>query len=452
MRFFPALQPCFPSQSHGPLLTLAIDDFRFNTSTGFLHGLNNIDLLGLVIEASSMVDSVALGGTQNWQNRLYQMEVPLCISNDELLFSAYNQLINNGRINREIGLRLMTEADFFPLTSLAKMVKESRFGKQIFFNENLHVNTTNICVLACRFCAFRKGSRHSEAYELTIDEYLHRIEPFSEIIDEVHSVGGLHPSWSVEHYEELYRKTRKRFPHVHIKSLTAVEIKHIASRSNLSVKRTLERLSAAGLDSIPGGGAEILVDSVRDRICRGKESSQEYIDIHKIAHSIGIPTNCTMLFGTVETANERIIHLEKLRNLQDQTEGFQCFVPYPFLPDHSRLPEAQLATSNEILRVIAVSRLMLDNIPHIKAYRMNIGDNIGQMGLICGADDIDGTVGHEEIMHSAGSTTSLTTSSEELAKLVLEVGCRPIRRNTIYSSFEEIIFEENIEARLPILV
>jgi aminodeoxyfutalosine synthase len=159
-----------------------------------------------------------------------------------------------------------------------------------------------------------------------------------------------------------------------------------------------------------------------------------------------------MLFGTIETANERIIHLEKLRNLQDETNGFQCFVPYPFLPDHSRLPEAQLSTSNEILRVIAISRLMLDNIPHIKAYRMNIGDNIGQMGLICGADDIDGTVGHEEIMHSAGSKTSLTTSSEDLARLILEIGCRPIRRNTIYTSFEESQFEEDIEARLPILV
>ena len=399
-----------------------------------------------------MVDSVTLGGTKDWQTRLYDMRVPSSISNDELLFSAYSQLVNNGRINSETGLLLLTEADFFPLTSLAKMVKESRFGKQVFFNENLHVNTTNICVLACRFCAFRKGVRHSEAYELSVDEYLHRIEPYSSIIDEVHSVGGLHPSWNIEHYEDLYQKTRSRYPHIHIKSLTAVEIKHIASRSNLSVKETLERLVKAGLGSIPGGGAEILVDSVRDRICRGKESSQEYIDIHRMAHLIGIPTNCTMLFGTIETAKERIIHLEKLRNLQDETNGFQCFVPYPFLPDHSRLPEAQLSTSNEILRVIAVSRLMLDNIPHIKAYRMNIGDNIGQMGLICGADDIDGTVGHEEIMHSAGSKTSLTTSSEDLARLILEIGCRPIRRNTIYTSFEESQFEEAIEARLPILV
>ena len=281
------------------------------------------------------------------------------------------------------------------------MVKQARFGTTVYFNDNLHVNTTNICVLACRFCAFRKGPRHSDAYALSVGEYIHRIEPYSEFINEVHSVGGLHPSWTIEHYEELYRETKSRFPLIHIKSLTAVELKHLAKRSNLSIHESLRRLIAAGLGSLPGGGAEILVDSVRDRICHGKESSQEYLTIHQAAHELGLPTNCTMLFGTVETTAHRIQHMIKLRNQQDISGGFQCFVPYPYLPEFSRLPDAQLASVNEILRVIAISRLMLDNIPHIKAYRMNIGDDVGCLALQCGADDIDGTVGNEESMHEA---------------------------------------------------
>ena len=184
-----------------------------------------------------------------------------------------------------------------------------------------------------------------------------------------------------------------------------------------------------------GGGAEILVDSVRDRICRGKESSNEYLQIHGIAHSLGIQTNCSMLFGTVETSVQRVIHMDKLRNQQDLSGGFQCFVPYPFLPDMTRIPEAQLATSTEVIRVIAVSRLMLDNIPHIKAYRMNIGDHTAAMSLKAGADDIDGTVGHEEIMQEAGSSTKLDTSTDELARLIEQTESIPVKRNSIYSAF-----------------
>ncbi len=388
----------------------------------------------------------------DWREQLSLMPVPESISSDPILRKAMHQLIDLGRIDESTGIDLFESTDFFPLMKLADMVKQSRFGKHVYFNNNLHVNTTNICVLACRFCAFRKGSRHSESYALSVEEYTHRIEPFSSEIDEVHSVGGLHPSWTIEHYEELYSATKDKFPHIHIKSLTAVEIKHLANRSNLSVYQTLSRLEASGLDSIPGGGAEILVDSIRDRICRGKESSQEYLDIHKQAHLLNIPTNCTMLFGTIETIHDRITHLTKLRNLQDETGGFQCFVPYPFLADNSRLPEANLSSGNDILRVIAVSRLMLDNIPHIKSYRMNIGDNLGQMALLGGADDIDGTVGHEEIMHSAGSTTSLSSSSQDLCKLIEKVDCIPVKRNSIYTKFEISNFSPPELINIPLLV
>ena len=350
--------------------------------------------------------------------------------------ACLKSLIEKGRVSREQGISLFENPSLSSVTSLADMVKKSRYGNNVFFNENLHVNTTNVCVLACRFCAFRTGPRPPEAYSLDIDEYLDRIRPLSDSIDEVHTVGGLHPKWDVNDYCKLFSATKEEFPDIHIKALTAVEIKHLSKLSSLSIEETLTRLSDAGLDSLPGGGAEILVDQVRDRICMGKESSQEYLDIHSVAHQIGMPTNCTMLFGTVESIEDRVTHLIRLRQQQDVSKGFQCFVPYPFLPDKTRLPEAQLATGSEIIRVISISRILLDNIPHIKAYRMNIGDKLSSLALTCGADDIDGTVGHEEIMHVAGSSTRLDTSTDQLAALVKSSGSIPVKRNSNYSSFE----------------
>tara|TARA_B100001142_G_scaffold325402_1_gene378889 strand:+ start:51 stop:1259 length:1209 start_codon:yes stop_codon:yes gene_type:complete len=381
------------------------------------------------------MNGTPLAGNNDWRKILKNSSLPISIKYDSLLVECYEILVKGGNIDVELGTKLFHSPNLSGISALANLIKKSRFSNYVYFNDNLHVNTTNICVLACRFCAFRKGPRHNDAYALSVDEYLHRIEPYSEIIDEVHSVGGLHPNWTVEYYEDLYRSAKKTFPHIHIKSLTAVEVKHIASRSGLNVKETLSRLKLAGLDSLPGGGAEILVDSVRDRICRGKESSEEYLNIHEIAHGLGIKTNCTMLFGTVETVRERAIHLYKLRTQQDISNGFQCFVPYPFLPDKSRLPEAQLASMNEIIRVIAISRIMLDNIPHIKAYRMNIGSHVASIALNSGADDIDGTVNHEEIMHEAGSSARLDSDSEELARIIENVSSTPIKRNTTYSNF-----------------
>ena len=392
-----------------------------------------------------------LAGNNNWRKVLQNFSLPVSVKHDPMLVECYNILIKGGYIDVELGTKLFESPNLSGISSLADLIKKSRFGNYVYFNDNLHVNTTNICVLACRFCAFRKGPRHNDAYALSVDEYLHRIEPYGEIIDEVHSVGGLHPDWTVEYYEELYRAAKKTFPHIHIKSLTAVEVKHIASRSGLTVEETLSRLKVAGLDSLPGGGAEILVDSVRNRICRGKESSEEYLAIHEIAHGLGIKTNCTMLFGTVETVRERAIHLHKLRTQQNASNGFQCFVPYPFLPDKSRLPEAQLASLNEIIRVIAISRIMLDNIPHIKAYRMNIGSNVASIALNSGADDIDGTVNHEEIMHEAGSSARLDSDSEELAKIIENVNSTPIKRNTTYSNFTRYKRKPNDDRRrLPV--
>ena len=389
-------------------------------------------------------------GNSDWRTRLGEMSIPHCVATDPILSSCLQTLTSGGSVSSEVGISLMHQDSLSALCSLASMIKKSRYDNRVFFNENLHVNTTNICVLACRFCAFRKGSRHPEAYALSAKDFVERIYPYSNRIDEVHSVGGLHPDWTIDHYVELYSTIKNAYPHIHLKSLTAIEIIHIADRSGISVKQTLQSLSKSGLGSIPGGGAEILVDSVRNMICRGKETSSEYLEVHAIAHDLGIPTNCTMLFGTIETLDDRIAHLVKLREQQNESGGFQCFVPYPFLPDRSRLPEAQLASSSEVVRMIAISRIMLDNISHIKAYRMNFGDHLASLCLSAGADDIDGTVGHEEIMHEAGSMASVDTESETLARMIAATGSIAVKRNSTYTDFS--IFETTIDTQeiLPV--
>ena len=354
----------------------------------------------------------------------------------EALQPIADKLARNQPLSLKDGLTLYNHVDLNEVGALANLVRQSRFGSKAFFNSNVHINQTNICVLACRFCAFRRGPKANDAYAMSVEDYLADLSTYAHAVDEVHSVGGLHPEWGVEHYETLFSRVALEYPEISIKALTAVEIKHLAQRSSLTTKDVLRRLKAAGLTSLPGGGAEILDDGVRAIICNGKESSAEYLQIHREAHEVGLPSNCTMLFGTIETLEQRLQHMISLRDLNANTRGFQCFVPYPFLPDDTRLPEAQLASGSEILRTIAVSRLMLNNIPHIKAYRMNIGDHLAELALQFGADDIDGTVQKESIMHLAGSTAPLDHDRAKLARLIHDAGCEPVQRNTTYSSFE----------------
>ena len=366
----------------------------------------------------------------------------------ESLQGIVDRILDDEVLTKQDGLSLFSEPNLFELGQLALLHKKAMFGERAYFNSNVHINQTNICVLACRFCAFRRGPKSDDAYALSIESYLEELSKFSPFVNEVHSVGGLHPEWTVDHYADLFRRIRLEHPHISIKALTAVEVKHLAQLSNLTIKETLLQLKQSGLTSLPGGGAEILDDDVRAIICNGKESSQEYLDIHRTAHEIGLPSNCTMLFGTIETATQRVEHILQLRDLASQTNGFQCFVPYPFLPDSTRLPMAQLSTGQEILRVIAVSRILMDTIPHIKAYRMNIGDELAELALQFGADDIDGTVQQESIMHLAGSTAPLNHDMQQLSKLVRNAGCIPIKRNTTYTKFEEYAAPKPIK-RLP---
>ena len=369
------------------------------------------------------------------------------------LHQIVERLSNNVPLSKDDGVLLFQHESLHEIGALANCVRTARFGDQAFFNSNVHINQTNICVLACRFCAFRRGPKAKDAYAMSIETYLDDLANYADFVDEVHSVGGLHPDWTVDHYVDLFKAVKEQYPHVSIKALTAVEIKHLGQRSSISTKEVLQQLKDAGLTSLPGGGAEILDDDVRAIICNGKESSEEYLRIHREAHEIGLPSNCTMLFGTIETLEQRVQHMISLREINNQTSGFQCFVPYPFLPDHTRLPEAQLATGSEILRTIAVSRLMLNNIPHIKAYRMNIGDHLAELGLQFGADDIDGTVQKESIMHLAGSTAPLDHDRAKLARLIRDAGCVPVQRDTVYSSFSEYIPPEPVSRRrLPMVL
>ena len=375
------------------------------------------------------------GSSANWREKLPDLIGEISTWNKEIqpLVRKVSQGI---RLSLQDGILLYSYPNLSEIGRLSNCVRTARFGKYAFFNSNVHVNQTNICVLSCKFCAFRRSKRADDAYALGVQSYLDDLAQYADYVDEVHTVGGLHPDWDVEHYETLFKASKKQFPHISIKALTAVEIKHISNLSQISFQETLSRLKDAGLASLPGGGAEILNDELRAIICNGKESSSEYLQIHRCAHDLGIPTNCTMLFGTIETLEQRLEHMIQLRELNDQTNGFQCFVPYPFLPDDSRLPEAQLATGSEILRTIAISRLMLDSIPHIKAYRMNIGDELSEIALQFGADDIDGTVQKESIMHLAGSTTPLDHDRVRLARLITDSGCIPVQRNTTYERFE----------------
>tara|TARA_B110001452_G_C15226294_1_gene425022 strand:+ start:368 stop:1582 length:1215 start_codon:yes stop_codon:yes gene_type:complete len=378
------------------------------------------------------------GSIVEWKAKLPRLVGKLSSWSKEIRHLA-QKVAQGERLSLEDGLVLYSHPNLSEVGRLSNCVRTARFGSYAFFNSNVHVNQTNVCVLACKFCAFRRSKRADDAYSLDIEAYLEDLAQYADFVDEVHSVGGLHPDWDVDHYESLFKATKERFPHVAIKALTAVEIKHLSQLSNISFTETLLRLKNAGLGSLPGGGAEILDDEVRAVICNGKESSSEYLEIHRSAHGLGIPTNCTMLFGTIETLEQRLMHMIQLRLLNDDTKGFQCFVPYPFLPDDSRLPEAQLATGSEILRTIAISRLMLDSIPHIKAYRMNIGDELAEIALQYGADDIDGTVQKESIMHLAGSTTPLDHDRIRLARLISDAGCIPVQRNTTYEKFEVFI-------------
>jgi aminodeoxyfutalosine synthase len=341
---------------------------------------------------------------------------------------------NGGRISPDEALALFASNDLLAIGELAALANERKNGKQVFFNVNRHINPTNICVNRCAFCAFSRTSGEDGAYSLALDEICRRaMEAEGQGATEVHIVGGLHPDLPFEYYEEVLREIRTAAPRLHIKAFTAVEIDYFARISGDTIEQVLERLMAAGLGSMPGGGAEILVAGVRQKICPEKISGQRWLDIIRLAHRAGLKTNATMLYGHVESFADRVAHMGMLRELQDETGGFQAFIPLAFQPENSDLKLDIKGTSGlDDLKTLAVARIFLDNFDHIKAYWVMLGEKIAQVSLAFGVNDLDGTVVEEKIGHDAGAQSPQSLTKEGIVSLIRKAGRNPVERDTLY--------------------
>jgi aminodeoxyfutalosine synthase len=317
---------------------------------------------------------------------------------------------------------------------LANYVREKKHGNITYYNVNRHINPTNICVAHCKLCAFGRDPNAPGAYNFALEEIYQRAEKgVREGATEFHIVGGLHPDLPFEYFLEMISGLKQRCPGIHLKAFTMVEVGYFARIAKLSVKDTLLKLKEAGVDSLPGGGAEIFHPRVRKIICDHKVSGQMWLSIARQAHEVGLRSNATMLYGHVETAEERADHLVRLRELQDETHGFVTFIPLAFHPENTALSHIPKPTGYDDLRNIAVSRLMLDNFEHIKAYWIMLTPSIAQIALRFGANDIDGTVVEEKIYHDAGAKTSEFTSRSELERLIRAAGRVPVERDTAYN-------------------
>ncbi|HUT84995.1 MAG TPA: aminofutalosine synthase MqnE [Thermodesulfobacteriota bacterium] len=337
------------------------------------------------------------------------------------------------RLTREDALRLSRNTDLLFLGRLAQEVKKRKTGDQVFFNVNRHINLTNICSSRCRFCAFSCDPGDPRAYTLTADQAVKIVEDALPLgITEIHLVSALHPGLPFAYYLEVVKRLKERFPHIHLQAFTAVEIKYFSDISGLSIREVLTRLQEAGLGSMPGGGAEIFSPRIRAELCPKKASGEEWIEVMKTAHELGIKSNATMLFGHIETDEEMIDHLLQLRQLQDDTSGFQSFIPLPFHPRHTALSHLSPPSAWEALRVLALSRLVLDNFSHIKAFWIMLGLKVAQLSLEFGVDDLDGTVVEERIVHAAGASTEKGITKERLIEIIRQAGKVPVERDTLY--------------------
>ncbi len=349
--------------------------------------------------------------------------------------NSIRQKVENGdRLNLEEGLFLyQPEVPLHEVGALANVVRERMNGNFAYYNINTHLNATNVCVYRCTFCAFRSDLRDPRGYVMSDEQILARgREAVENGCTELHIVGGLHHQKKYEWYVDLVKLLHDAYPDLHLKAWTAVEINWFEFLARKPVRAILEDLLEAGLGSMPGGGAEIFHPEVRDKICEHKADATHWLNTHRTAHEMGIKTNCTMLYGHIETAYHRIDHLIRLRELQDATGGFQTFIPLAFHPENTGLAHIKKPTALMDLRTMAISRLMLDNIPHIKAYWIMLGIGTAQTALAYGADDLDGTVRHELIYHDAGATTPELLTTEEIRRLIEEAGREPVERDTLY--------------------
>lgn len=344
------------------------------------------------------------------------------------------------RLDHADGLALYATDDLLGLGHLADFANRRRNGDRVFFSANQHLNPTNVCILraTCTFCSFARTPKEEGAYTRSLEEvYAEAEQARGAPTTEFHIVGGLHPKLRLSYYTDMLRGLKERHPTVHIKALTAVEIAHLARIEKVSEREVLQALKAAGLTSLPGGGAEVFSTAVRATIAERKLTGEEWIRVHRTAHELGIPTNCTMLYGHVETADDRLQHLAMLRELQDETGGFLTYIPLAYHPDHNELGEelgrvGTATTGFEDLKNIAIGRLFLDNIPHVKTHWPMVTPALSQIALSFGCDDVEGTVVYERVYHEAGARTEMAMGYAELVALIRDAGRRPVERNSLY--------------------
>ena len=344
------------------------------------------------------------------------------------------------RLSEEDGVALFREPNLLRIAALANRVREARHGDRTYFNRNMRIEVTNVCVASCLFCSFAKLEEHMPgAHTMTTKEAWKELEDrMDDPPSEVHIVNGLHPGLPFSYYEELLSGFKRIKADLHLKCFTAVEIHFFAEHYGMSYEEVLVKLRSAGLDSLPGGGAEIFHPDVRTRISNDKATAEQYLEVHRVAHRLGMRTNVTMLYGHIETFEHRVDHLMRVRALQDETGGFQAFIPLAFHPDGNGMKNLPAPTAVDDLRTIAVSRLLLDNVDHIKAYWVSLTPDVAQIALSYGADDIDGTIVHETIYQAAGTRSPNGLAYGDLVRLIREAGRVPVERDTLYNVVREL--------------
>jgi aminodeoxyfutalosine synthase len=357
-----------------------------------------------------------------------------------MTLEAIRQKVHRGeRLSQQDGLALFRHPDVVAVGQLANEVRERLHGDRTYFNRNMRIEVTNVCVASCLFCSFAKLEGGAPgAHTMRLQDAWSELESrMDDPPSEIHIVNGLHPGLPFSYYEELLAGFKRIKPDIHMKCFTAVEIHFFAEHYGMTHREVLQRLRAAGLDSLPGGGAEIFHPEVRSRISHDKATGDQWLEVHRTAHALGIRTNATMLYGHIETFEHRVDHLLRLRDLQDETEGLQAFIPLAFHPDGNGMKNLPAPTAIDALRTVAVSRLFLDNVAHLKAYWVSMTPEVAQIALRFGADDVDGTIVHETIYRAAGSRSPGSLTTEQLVRLIQEAGRVPVERDTLYNVVRE---------------
>ncbi|WP_206812287.1 aminofutalosine synthase MqnE [Paradesulfitobacterium ferrireducens] len=349
------------------------------------------------------------------------------------LEDIFAKVENRVRLEREDGLKLLQTNNFLGLGYLANEKRRSLTGDEAFFNNNAHINYSNVCKVRCGFCAFGKDKEDKGSYTMSVPEVVEKAKKYGASgATEIHIVGGIHPDLPFSYYLDLVQKVKEAVPEVSIKAFTAAEYDYFAQMEGVSVSEILKQFKSAGLSFIPGGGAENFSPRVRAQICPGKLSGERWLEIHRTAHQLGIPSNANMLYGIIETDEELIDHLLQLRQLQDETGGFYALIPTVFHPRHTQFEHITQASALRTLKVIATARLILDNFRYLKAYWVSSGLATAQMALTFGANDLDGVVREEKIYHTAGATSPQMQTEDELIRLIREAGLIPVERDTYY--------------------